>query len=99
MRRLLALLTLGLVASDDMPPPPGVGGAAAVEADPLTRRALTLLDEHDLPGMMERVMRDACRCMAAWGRARRGSAGGRIKLALLWFRDAGGLCRGYDAGA
>ncbi|GFH16463.1 TIR domain-containing protein [Haematococcus lacustris] len=60
VRRLLALITLGLVASDEILTSSAQGGGAA-EAAAGARQALALLDKHDLPGMMERVMRDACR--------------------------------------
>jgi hypothetical protein len=33
----------------------------SIDADVGTKKSLALLDEHDLPGMMERVMREACR--------------------------------------
>ncbi|GFH19148.1 hypothetical protein HaLaN_16051, partial [Haematococcus lacustris] len=48
VRRLLALITLGLVASDEILTSSAQGGGAA-EAAAGARQALALLDKHDLP--------------------------------------------------
>ncbi len=52
VRRLLSLCVLGLIASDT---------TSGNDNDPQARRAAMLLDKHDMPGVMEKVLREACR--------------------------------------